>query len=125
MNAAQGFDMIDDIATFRPRASMSIDQAIWLVKSAIESAREQQIRKLLVVASDLEGFESPSIATRHMMVREWAGAAGGAVQVAVVAKPEMIDPQRFGVVVAAAQFGALTNVFTTDTDALAWLRATP
>jgi hypothetical protein len=124
MSAAQRFDMIDDIATFRPSASMSIDQAIWLVKSAIESAREQQIRKLLVVASGLEGFESPSIATRHMLAREWAGAAGGAVQIAVVAKPEMIDPQKFGVVVAA-QFGALTNAFATEADAITWLRATP
>jgi hypothetical protein len=124
MSAAQGLDMLGDIAVFRPRASLSVDQAIWLVKSAIESAREQQIRKLLVVASGLDGFESPSIATRHMMAREWAGAAGGAVQVAVVAKREMIDPQKFGVVVAA-QFGALTNAFATEADAIAWLRATP
>jgi hypothetical protein len=70
MSAAQGLDMIGDIAVFRPRASMSIEQAIGLVKSAIESAREQQIRKLLVVASGLEGFESPSIATRHMLARD-------------------------------------------------------
>jgi hypothetical protein len=124
MSAAQGLDMLGDIAVFRPRASMPIDQAIWLVKSAIESAREQHIRKLLVVASGLEGFESPSIATRHMLAREWAGAAGGAVQIAVVAKPEMIDPQKFGVVVAA-KFGALTNAFVTEADAIAWLRATP
>jgi hypothetical protein len=124
MSAVQGLDMVGDIAVFRPRASMPIDQAIWLVKSAIESAREQQIRKLLVVASGLEGFESPSIATRHMLAREWAGAAGGAVQIAVVAKPEMIDPQKFGVVVAA-QFGALTNAFATEADAITWLRATP
>jgi len=124
MSAAQGLDMIGDIAVFRPRASLSIDQAIWLVKSAIESAREQQIRKLLVVASGLDGFESPSIATRHMLAREWAGAAAGAVQIAVVAKPEMIDPQKFGVVVAAT-FGALTNAFATEADAIAWLRATP
>jgi len=124
MSAAQGLDMIGDIAVFRPRASMSIDQAIWLVKSAIESAREQQIRKLLVVTSGLEGFDSPSIATRHMLAREWAGAAGGAVQIAVVAKPEMIDPQKFGVVVTA-KFGASTNAFATEADAIAWLRATP
>ncbi len=124
MSATHRFEIMGDIAVFRPSASMPIEQAIWLVRSAIESAREQQIRKLLVVASDLDGFESPSFATRHMLAREWAGAAGGAVQIALVAKSEMIDPQKFGVVVAT-NFGASANAFTAEADALAWLRATP
>jgi hypothetical protein len=125
MSATHRFEMIGDIAVFRPRASsMSIDRAIGLVKSAIEAAREQQIRKLLIVASGLDGFESPSVATRHMLAREWAGAAGGAVQLAVVAKPEMIDPQKFGVVVAT-NFGAHANTFAAEAEAIEWLRATP
>jgi hypothetical protein len=124
MSQAQRFEMIGDIAVFRPQASMSLDQAIWLVKSAIESARDRQIRKLVVVTSGLDGFASPSIASRHLLAREWAGATGGTVQIAVVAKPEMIDPQKFGVVVAT-NFGARANAFVEEADAIAWLRATP
>jgi hypothetical protein len=124
MSETHRFEMIGDIAVFRPRASMPIEQAIWLIKSAIESAREQQVRKLLIVATGLDGFESPSFATRHMLAREWAGATGGAVQIAVVVKPEMIDPQRFGVVVAR-NFGAHANSFVSENEALDWLRATP
>ncbi len=57
-----------------------------------------------------------------MRVRQWAGAAGGAVQIAVVAKSEVIDPQKFGGV--AAKFGASTNALAAEADAIAWLRAT-
>ena len=123
MSETHRFEMIGDIALFRPRASMPLDEAIWLVKSAIESARERQIRKLMIITSDLDGFESPSIASRHLMAREWAGATRGTVQIAVVAKPEMIDPQKFGVVVAT-NFGAHADTFATEAEALDWLLAT-
>lgn len=123
MGEAIRFETIDDVAAFRPRASLSLDDAIWLVKSAIESARERKIRQLIIDTTGLEGFGAPSVASRHLLAREWAGAAGGAVQIAIIARPEMIDPQKFGVVVAT-NFGALTNTFSTETEALDWLRAT-
>lgn len=41
--------------------------------------------------------------------------------VAVVAAPELIDPERFGVV-AAANFGLRSGAFETLRDAIAWLR---
>jgi hypothetical protein len=40
----------------------------------------------------------------------------------VVARPEFIDPERFGVV-AAANFGLTVQVFEREEDAFAWLRA--
>lgn len=54
------------------------------------------------------------------LARDWATAAGGAVSSAVVAHPEMIGPHKIGVIVAK-NFGASTDVFTSQADALAWL----
>jgi len=45
------------------------------------------------------------------------------VQIAVIARPEMIDPQKFGIVVAT-NFGALANAFASEAEALDWLRTT-
>ena len=52
-------------------------------------------------------------------MREWARAAGGAVRLAMVARPEMIDPQKFGVTVAA-NIGLNADVSTSDEEALHW-----
>jgi hypothetical protein len=42
----------------------------------------------------------------------------------MVARAEMIDPQKFGVTVAALR-GLVSNVFTTEVEARAWLDARP
>lgn len=78
------------------------------------------MRNLLVVTSDLTGFEPPSIFDRYDFVRKWARVAGGAVRVAMVARPEMIDPRKFGVTVAA-NHGLIADVFESEDEALAWL----
>ena len=40
----------------------------------------------------------------------------------MVARAEMIDPNKFGVTVAANR-GLVSNIFTTETEARAWLNA--
>jgi hypothetical protein len=115
------FERRDDHAVFRPVGRVSLAQAVRLVTSAIAFARDQRLGKLLVDTRDLTGFDPPSIAARYFLVHEWARAAGGIVRVAVVARPEMVDPQRFGVTVAA-NLGFEADVFTSEPDALAWLQ---
>ena len=121
MDAYEPFAIEGDIAVWRPRAMLSLERAIQLVKAMIGTARERGLRMLLVDLTGLDGFESPSVPARHQLAREWAEAAGGAMRIAFIAKAEMIDPQKFGVVVGR-NFGAETDVFTSETDALAWLR---
>jgi len=53
-------------------------------------------------------------------VRQWADAAQGTVQVALVTSQRMIDPQQYGRIVAG-NAGFSFNVFTTEEEALAWL----
>jgi hypothetical protein len=115
------FDMRGDIAIFRPVGHVSLEQAIDLVKGAIASARTLGVTKLLVVATHLEGFESPGVGARHYMSREWAGASAGMIRIAFVPKAEMIDPEKFGVMVAR-NFGASADVFRSEAVALAWLQ---
>ena len=115
------FEVLDDHAVFRPTGQVSLEHAVHLVTSAITYAREQELRKLMVVTTGLTGFDSPDITTRYFFVHEWARAAGGRVCVVMVARPEMIDPQKFGVTVAG-NAGLTAEVFESEEEARAWLQ---
>lgn len=120
MSELQHFEIVGDHAESRPTGQVSVDQVVQLVTSAIARAREQHIGKLLVDTRGLTGFESPSIIARYYFVRKWAEASGRVVRLALVARPEMVDPQKFGVTVAA-NLGFIADVFTSEDEALAWL----
>jgi hypothetical protein len=122
VNEPFSFAFDSDIAIWRHSGKMSLDRAIGFITEAIVAARERGIRKLLVDTTGLDGFDPPSLASRHQIVRAWAGASGGAVQLAVLVRPEMSDPERFGVV-AAGNFGVEGDEFMSEGDALAWLRS--
>ncbi len=112
---------MEGYAVFRPTGEVSLAQAVQLVTSALVAAREQQIKKLLVVGTGLTGFEPPSISNRYFLMQEWARAAQGSVCVAMVIKPELIDAQKFGVTVGE-NAGLRNNVFASEQEALAWLQ---
>jgi hypothetical protein len=114
------FEILKERAVFRPTGQVSIEQAVELVTAAIAFARSLHIRKLLVDASNLTGFESPDVNMRYLFIHEWARAAAGGVRVALVTRPEMIDSRKFGVIVAANR-GFTADAFTTEEDALIWL----
>lgn len=123
MKAPDHFEiMMSDFGVFRPLGHMSLDQAVEMVTSAIAFAREMRIGKLLVVTSGLTGFDPPSVIDRYMFVKEWARAADGAVCVALVARPEMIDREKFGVTVASNR-GLISDVFVSEDEAMAWLQS--
>src|SRR6266550_7839133 len=115
MSELQHFSIVDDHAEYRPTGQVSVPQMVQLVASAIAFAREQQLRKLLVVTSGLAVFKPPTLATRYFFIQEWARVASGMVIVAMVARPEMIDPQKFGVTVAA-NHGLRSDIFETESE---------
>jgi hypothetical protein len=112
--------MLGPVAVYRATGRMRFVQAVALGKSTIEAARRQGIRKLLLVTSALEGIEPPSIGDRAFMSREWSAAAGRTMHIAVVARAELIDPEKIAVMLAR-NFGASMDVFVDEADALAWL----
>jgi hypothetical protein len=108
------------LAVFRPSGRVSIEDAVGMIKSAITLAHEQRARSLLVVTSGWTGLRSPDVAERYFFIREWARAASGAIRLAVVARPELIDPEKFGMMVAKNS-GLSAAIFTSEKEALEWL----
>lgn len=87
-------------AHFAPEGEVSLKQGIALVTQAIRYCRGNRIPRLLADVSRLTGFRPPYIYERYWMAREWAHEAGGQLVLAVIAQEHMLDPQRFGVLVA-------------------------
>ena len=112
---------MDGFAAWRPAGNLSFPEAVQAVARTIAQARDEGIGKLLVVGTQVSGFEPPSVAERHQMVREWADVAEGRVIMAIVMPAAFIDPERFGVIVAR-NFGFSMNVFESESEAIAWLR---
>ncbi len=76
--------------------------------------------RLMLVATGLDGLPVPTTWERFSLAEEWAQAARG-VKVAVVCPGQLIDPARFGVTLARNR-GLMLDVFTSEAEALAWLR---
>lgn len=112
---------IDGIPVMRLGAVHGLERTVELVGGAIRQTLEQGQPHLLVDASTVR-FAPPSLSARHRIVRQWAEAANGRLRLAVVVRPDCIDPEHFGVV-AAGNFGLAGHVFEREADALAWLHA--
>ncbi len=109
-----------EYAVVRVCGVSTLDQGVRWVTAAIIQTRERGLSKLLMDATPLNGLPSPSVPDRYLYVREWAEAGRGMVRLAMLLPAGFIDPQRFGVM-AAANAGLITEVFTDEPTALAWL----
>jgi hypothetical protein len=107
---------------YRPAGTVSFDEAVALVRAAIATARSSEARELLVDTTALIGFPSPDTFQRFLAAVEWADEASGSLYLSMVARAEMIDPQKFGMLVASNR-GLISNIFTTEAEAVAWLDA--
>ena len=115
------FVVMDGMAVLRLSGHYLLDDAVRFTKATILAAKAHHIADVLVVATNISGFDPPSVSARHAMVRELASAANGSVRLAAVLRREMIDPHKFGVV-AAKNFGFTMDVFACEREAIAWLR---
>ena len=121
MQVKDQLTVADGMCTFRPVGQASLVESVEMITAAIAECRARGITRLLVDVTELFGFPVPSLADRFWMVQDWAHAAQGALVLAVVTLPEYIDPKKFGVK-AAADAGLKGDVFTSTTDAKAWLQ---
>jgi hypothetical protein len=106
----------------RPPDTASIVEVVELVAQAIAYCRQQQCPRLLVDVSRLTHLAPPTMVDRFLIVEDWAREAQGMVVVAVVAPEKLIDPDRFGVKLAAHS-GMKGNIFASEREATAWLLA--
>lgn len=115
-------ELVDDVTVARLASTERLfDRAIDAVARFIRETVANGQPHLLLDVRDA-AFVSPSVVDRMRMVRQWAEAADARLRIVVVARPEFIDPERFGVA-AAANFGLSVQVFEREEDAFAWLRA--
>jgi hypothetical protein len=110
----------DGYCRYCPCGEFSLVVAVEMVSAAIAYCRDRKIHRLLVVMTNLTGYGNPTREDRFWLAQDWVDAGSRVVAVAVVARPEFIDPKRFGVT-AAADAGGIGEVFTSEADALRWL----
>jgi hypothetical protein len=102
--------------------NVTLEQAADAVERVLVAARDKKIKRLLVDATRVTGFPSPTLAARYFIVRRWATAVGADVELAMVLEQHILDPDRFGVMVAA-NMGMRADAFSSPVEALEWLRS--
>ena len=116
----ENFELHSDHGSYTPIGVVSLEKALSMIKNVLIYAREEGIKCLLVDARKLTGFQSPSLPQRYWIARGFAANASDTVAVALVLEPHLIDPGRFGVIVAW-NLGMRVDVFTEVTEARTWL----
>jgi len=116
------FEQVGSRGFYRPIAQVTFEQAVAFVAEAMVTARELGLADLLVNTTGLTGFTPPSVFARYAMAGKWTQSAGAVLRVAMVARRELIDPQKIGVLMMQNR-GGTGDVFATEAEALAWLDA--
>jgi hypothetical protein len=122
MNTLGNFEQVGKRGFYRPVGVVSFERAVELVAEGMRFARSLGLTDLLVNTHGLTGHASPSIFARHALAVKWAESAGSTLHVAIVARPELIDPQKIGALMAQNR-GVSGDVFSTEVAAITWLDA--
>jgi len=118
-NAQCAFEFLPSYTVFRPVGDLSFYDAVSIISESLSFATFLSFDRLLVDATQLTGFPAPTTWQRFWMATEWATITRS-LRLAVVARAELIDPDRFGVTVARNR-GLFANVFTSEREAARWL----
>jgi len=120
MNTPEHFEVKEGYCCYRLSGHGPLAEAAGKVVEVITFTREQGMHKLLIDTTGWTGHQSPDTLQRYHYAQAFAAAARSAVKLAMVVRPEMMDPEKFEITVAANR-GLLGNVFDSEKDALAWL----
>lgn len=118
----QSFETGGELAVLRVVGEHTLQQTVDAVTAALLRARERGADKLLVDITAISGFDPPTLGARHEFVARWAEAGRGHLRMAMVVRPEFLDPDRF-CVIRAANLGLAYNLFDNEARARAWLCA--
>ena len=120
MKVPEHFEVMEGYCCYRLSGHGRLAEAASKVIEVITFAREQGMRNLLVDTTGWTGHASPDTLERYNVAQAFAEAARSAVKLAMVVRPEMMDPNKFEVTVAKNRW-LVGNVFDSEKDALAWL----
>jgi hypothetical protein len=120
MSAPERFEIVAERGFYRPAGCVSLEGAVELITTAITFTRARGLTELVANGLELTGFGPPNLGERFFLAVQWATAGRGVVRLAVVVRPELIDSEKFGVMVARNR-GLVCDVFTSEAEAVAWL----
>jgi hypothetical protein len=124
MKEPEHFEVMEGYCCYRLIGHGPLTEAAAKVIEVIAFSREQGTRNLLIDTTRWTGHGVPDTLERYHVAQAFAEAARSAVKLAMVVRPEMMDPDKFEVTVAMNR-GLLGNVFDSEKDALAWLLDAP
>lgn len=107
-------------AIHRPEGNVSFQAAGDLLSQSVVYCRENGIPRLLIDTTNVTGIGPIGTAERFAIGETLARAAMAAVKIALVVRPELLDPSLFGITVARNR-GLFSNAFTSEPEALKWL----
>lgn len=114
------FEQVGMRAYYRPVAHVSFQRGLDMIGKAIHGARELGLNDILVNTTGLTGYTLDGVFSRYAYATMLAKNAGWRVRVASVLLPEIMDPEKIGVVMARNR-GVDSDVFTSEAEALNWL----
>ena len=120
MKAPEHFEVMPGYSCYRLSGHGPLEEAAGKAMEAIAYAREQGMTKLLIDTTKWTGHASPGTLDRYQWAAAFSEAARSAVKVAMVVRPELMDPEKFEVTVARNRW-LLGDVFVSEKEALAWL----
>jgi hypothetical protein len=120
MEAPEHFEVMEGYGCYRLSGHGPLAEAAARVIEVITFSREQRVDRLLIDTTNWTGHQSPDTLDRYTWAQAFAEAARSMVRVAMVVRPEMVDPDKFEVTVARNR-GLMGNVFDSEQDALRWL----
>jgi hypothetical protein len=120
VKAPENFEVLEGYSCFRLSGHGPLAEAASKVIEVIAFSREQKVRNLLVDTTGWTGHKSPDTLERYYVAQAFAEAARSEVKVAMVVRPELMDPNKFEVTVAKNRW-MVGNVFDSEKDAMAWL----
>jgi hypothetical protein len=120
MEAPRHFEVMEGYCCYRLSGHGPLAEAAGKVIEAITRARAQRMHNLLIDTTNWTGHQSPGTLERYTWGQAFAEAAGSTLKLAMVVRPEMVDPDNFEVTVARNR-GLMGHVFDSEKDALAWL----
>ena len=120
----EGLSIDGKRAVYRLGGTLSPDLAADNVREALEICRVQGVRELVADLHEVAPTQEVGLGSRAFYIREWFRASSGKVRLAVVVKPELIDPKKFGETFAGS-IGLQAKAFVTVEDAVQWLDSLP
>src|SRR6185503_13036003 len=116
MNAPEHFEAMEGYCRYRLSGQGPLAAAASKVVEVIAYSRDQKVRNLLIDTTNWTGHKSPDTWERFTWAQAFAEAARSTVKLALVVRPEMMDPEKFEVTVARNR-ELMGNVFDSEKDA--------